>query len=196
MLEKDQRRLRVLVLADCHDILPGMGGKEIDLVLGCGDVPRWVLIEAAGQCPRARVMAVKGNHDNEEPFGDGIQPLHLEVRRLGGISLGGFNGAWQYKPRGYNLYSQEQASELLDAFPRVDVMAAHNSPFGIHERGDPAHQGFIGLRRYIHHARPHYLIHGHQHVNEDGLVENTRVVGVCGARILELEIPFPGLDQS
>jgi len=192
MTESDTRKVRVLVLADCYDPPTGIGAQLVHLVLGCGDVPEWLLRDAAEKCSCAHIMAVKGNHDSEEPFGPGIQALHLKVRRFGGISLGGFNGAWQYKPRGYNLYSQDQASELLDAFPRVDVMVAHNSPFGIHERGDPAHQGFVGLRRYIHRVRPYYLIHGHQHVNREDVVEDTRVMGVRGFGFVEIKIPARG----
>jgi hypothetical protein len=30
------------------------------------------------------------------------------------------------------------------------------------------------------------LIHGHQHMNKESLMEETRVIGVCGYRLIEV----------
>lgn len=183
------KSLRILVMADIDEFPDRLGNDPVDLVIGCGDLPQHVLTHAAYQCECKNIMAVNGNHDPERDFTAPVESLHLKIRELGGLTFGGFNGTWQYKPGGFHLYSQEQAAELLHAFPRVDVMVTHNSPSGVHERGDPAHTGFIGLRQYILRTRPRFLFHGHQHVDADSLVGDTRVIGVCGFRIVDLELP-------
>jgi Icc-related predicted phosphoesterase len=183
--------LKALVLADCEAVPRDLGSETVDLVIGCGDVPDWVLVDAAERCSCKRILAVKGNHDASRDFSAPIESLHLKIRHFKEVAFGGFNGASQYKPRGNFLYSQEQAAELLHVFPEVDVMVTHNSPAGVHERGDPAHIGFIGLRQYVFRARPAFLLHGHQHKEADSLLGETRIIGVCGFRIMDLEFPPP-----
>lgn len=177
--------MRLLVLADMDDLHWRHGAGRADVLLSCGDVCEQVILEAARSCACSLVMAVKGNHDSQAAFAEPILDMHLRTREYGGLTFGGFNGSWRYKPRGHFLYDQAQAAALLSAFPAVDVLISHNSPKGIHDRDDSVHCGFDALNAYIERAKPRLLIHGHQHVDRETLVGSTCVIGVYGYRVVE-----------
>ena len=180
-------RVQVLVLADVEDIHWMGGGGKADLLISCGDVRDGVILEAATAFGCSRILAVKGNHDSDTPFPAPIENLHLRQVEAGGLTFGGFEGSWKYKPRGSFLYEQETASELLRTFPRVDILVSHNSPRRTHDREDGIHQGFLALCDYLHEKRPRILLHGHQHVRQESRVEDTQVIGVYEQRVMSLD---------
>ena len=106
--------------------------------------------------------------------------------RYGGRRFGGLNGWWTYKLRGHFLHDQWEVEEILSAFPGVDILLCHNPPTGIHDQEDEVHYGFDGLNAYITRAKPKALIHGHQHVDEETTVGETRVIGVYGRKMIEI----------
>ena len=178
--------MKLLILADIDDLHWEHGSGQADVLLSCGDVYDQVIMEAAKAYACSLILAVKGNHDTSAPFAKPIMPLHLLVHEYDGISFGGFDGSWRYKPRGNFLYDQAEVEGLLGAFPPVHILLSHNSPRGIHDKEDDVHYGFDGLNTYIKRARPRVVIHGHQHVNKETLVEETRVIGVYGHRLVEV----------
>jgi Icc-related predicted phosphoesterase len=178
--------MKILILADIDDFHWKHGGGAADVLLSCGDVADQVILEAAQAYACPRIFAVKGNHDTNATFADPIADLHLQVCEHGGISFGGLNGSWRYKPRGYFLYDQTEVQGLLATFPPVDVFLSHNSPRGIHDQEDEVHYGFDGLRTYIQRAKPKIVIHGHQHLNKETKIDQTRIIGVFGHRVIEI----------
>lgn len=178
--------MRLLVVADIDDLKWRGGSGRADVLVSCGDVCDRLILQAAGAFRCQMVFAVKGNHDFPSPFPNPIVDLHLSVSEHQGISFGGFNGSWKYKPRGHFLYEQDEATDLLKDFPYVDVFISHNSPRGIHDKEDEIHTGFDALSEYIRMQKPKVLIHGHQHVNSETEVGGTRVIGVYGHRVIEI----------
>jgi uncharacterized protein len=178
--------MELLVLADIDDLSWRGGRGRADALLALGDMADAVVLQAAEawQCPA--VLAVKGNHDSDASFPAPIVDLHLRAVDLGGLSFGGLNGCFQYKPRGNFLYYQEEADALLESFPAVDIFLSHNSPRGVHDREDEVHTGFSALNAYIERAAPRLLLHGHQHQERETLVGRTRVVCVFGWRVMEI----------
>ena len=92
--------MKLLLIADIEDNCWTGGSGEADTLLSCGDVPDTVILEAAHAYDCTRVYAAKGNHDMPNPFPEPVIDLQLRVDSFGGISFGGFNGSWRYKPRG------------------------------------------------------------------------------------------------
>jgi Icc-related predicted phosphoesterase len=88
------------------------------------------------------------------------------------------------------MYTQEEATKMLAAFPRVDVMLTHCPPYGIND--DPsevAHTGYRGLLDYIEREQPSYLLHGHTYPSESKLVKQhlgTKIEYVFGEKVLTL----------
>ncbi|MCW1886532.1 hypothetical protein OKA04_17470 [Luteolibacter flavescens] len=81
----------------------------------------------------------------------------------------------------------------------MDIFIAHNSPAGIHERDDHVHQGFDAFLKYIETSRPRYFLHGHQHLRQTTMIGDTRVIGVLGEEVIEVEYPplaMPKISQE
>ena len=177
--------MTILALADDDGVRKELTTQPADLLISCGDVADLVILEAAKLAQCSTIFAVKGNHDSGGPFASPIVDLHLSVQMFNGLRFGGFNGSWRYKPRGRFLYEQEEVERLLADFPPVDVFVAHNSPRKIHERDDDVHVGFDAFNRYIERAQPRWFIHGHQHIDQETVLGQTRVVGLFGQRRFE-----------
>lgn len=178
--------MRILVLSDIDDFHWQHGTGKADIVLSCGDVPDQVIIEAANAYGCSTILAVKGNHDSTMPSHKLITYLHLKTHEYMGLKFGGLNGSWKYKPVGHFLYEQHEVQTLLASFPPVDVFLSHNSPRKIHDKEDEVHYGFDGLNSYILKNNPKILIHGHQHINKESQLKETRIVGVLGYKIIEI----------
>ena len=178
--------MKLLALADIDDLHWKHGTGQADIVLSCGDVCDEVIVEAAMAHSCEAIFAVKGNHDSNLPFAQPILDLHLQVREHDGLRLGGLNGSWRYKPRGPFLYEQWEVDGFLRAFPFVHIFLCHNSPLGIHEREGQVHQGFNALSSYVLRTAPKLVIHGHQHLDKESQIENTRIVSVFGCKLIEI----------
>ena len=172
--------MKILAIADIDDFHWTHGSGQADLLLSCGDVSDQVILEAAEAFGCQVIFAVKGNHDSNAPFVKPIADLHLQTQEHDGLTFGGLNGSWKYKPRGHFLYDQWEVEDFVSTLPAVDVFLSHNSPRGIHDKEDEVHYGFDGLNSYIARAKPKMLIHGHQHVARETVVAETRVIGVYG----------------
>ena len=178
--------MRILAIADIDDFHWPHGSEQADVLLSCGDVPDQVILEAAEANACQAIFAVKGNHDSNAPFPAPIVDLHRLTREHGDLRFGGLNGSWKYKPRGHFLYGQWEIEEIFSAFPEVDVFLSHNSPRRIHDQEDEVHYGFEALYLYMTKARPKVLIHGHQHVDGESTLGDTRVIGVFGEKMIEI----------
>jgi Icc-related predicted phosphoesterase len=177
--------MKILAIADIDDFKWKYGNGKAEILMSCGDVSDQVILEAAEAYDCQTVFAVKGNHDSPAPFEKPILDLHLQAQKYGSLRIGGLNGSWKYKPRGYFLYGQWEVDSFLSNFPPVDILLSHNSPRGVHDREDDVHYGFEGLNTYIYKEGPKLLIHGHQHVNRETAVGETRVIGVYGFKVIE-----------
>ncbi|MFZ2656633.1 MAG: metallophosphoesterase [Victivallales bacterium] len=182
------KNMRLLVLADDDDVIEALDKHEADILISCGDVADMTILRAAELSRCSRTFAVKGNHDSSSQFSPPILDLHLTVRTYCGISFGGFNGSWKYKPRGYFLYEQDEVEKLLALFPPVDVFVAHNSPRHIHDREDEIHIGFEAFTGYIKRTQPKLFLHGHQHSRKETVIGGTKVIAVYGQKQLELPL--------
>ena len=178
--------IKLLVLADIEELRWRGERGSADVIISCGDVADGLILEAVEAYACFRVFAVKGNHDAATPFPKPIVDLHFNLERAGGLLFGGFNGCWKYKPRGHFLYEQAEVERPLSHFPHVDVFVAHNSPRGIHERGDEVHTGFEAFNRYLARCQPTLMVHSHQHIDRETMVGSTRVIGIYGHKLIEL----------
>jgi len=178
--------MKISIIADDEFAARSIPQEQVDLLVSLGDMPDQIILEVASRCRPREILAVKGNHDTASQFPTPIRDLHLKTFTVGGLVLGGFNGAWKYKPRGHFLYEQEEVEALMKSFPAVDIFIAHNSPRGIHDRDDEVHLGFVAFNNYIQRARPKLFLHGHQHHDDETMFYDTRVVGTFGNRQLDI----------
>lgn len=184
--------------------------EDIDLVLGCGDLPPSYLefIVSSLDVP---CFYVPGNHDGQPEHTDygktlihppGCVNLDGKVRCWNGLVLGGLGGSLWYNG-GPHQYSQRRMfARVYLLLPRLlwyrrlngyglDILMTHAPPAGINDGVGP-HAGFAALRWLIERYPPRYLIHGHVHRNYrmgsgfETQVGATTVINTSGYRILEI----------
>jgi Icc-related predicted phosphoesterase len=182
---------------------------DVELVLGCGDMP-YEYLEYIVTVLNVQMLYVPGNHDprfdptRKETHAEGGTNLDLKIIRHKKFLIGGFGGCIRYRPDGINQYSQSEA--YLRAFrmlPRlflnriqfgraIDVLISHSPPFGIHDDSDPAHHGLKALNWLIRIAQPRYHFHGHVHVykrnldNEETIIGLTKIINVYPYKTIEV----------
>jgi len=175
---------------------------DYELILSSGDLNAKYLsfLVTMARCP---VMYVHGNHDHgyetEPPEGcdsiDGKLVVYKGIRILG---LGGClryrNGSHQYSEREMQrrIRKLKQAIRLVGG---VDIVLTHAAPLGVGDWDDRSHQGFASFLDLIDSYHPHYMLHGHVHLNYGQNIPRireyagTKVINCC--KKYELEYDFP-----
>lgn len=171
---------------------------DVDLVVGCGDLPNYYLDYIVSML-NVPLALVPGNHDlpaassnpEEKPESHlgtrGSANIDGTVMKEHGLLLAGLGGSIRYRPDGAHQYTQAQmASRVLALAPRLywnhirygrflDILVTHAPPRGTHDAEDPAHVGFEVFNRFIARFRPRYLLHGHSHIYRRGAITTTQV---------------------
>lgn len=181
---------------------------DIDLVLGCGDLPYYYLEYVLTMLP-LRVLFVYGNHDGAQYKADGRRvtspegPVSLEDRTTitNGLIIGGLGGSMRYRPHAAHQYTEgEMLRRVIRMAPQllwnriahgryIDILITHSPPFGIHDAKDLTHTGFKSLLTFMRYFKPRYLLHGHTHLYRRDVTVETRyyqtmVVNVYPKRVI------------
>jgi len=183
---------------------------DVDLVLGCGDLP-YNYLEFIVSVLSVPLIYVPGNHDprhnpeDPESYAEGCQNIDLSLTQVKGLTLAGVGGSVRYQPEGVNQYSQAEMSlrmlklarrwawHNLAGRPAVDILITHSPPYGIHDDDDPAHIGFKSLRHLIQIFKPRLLLHGHTIFYKNNLTSHetrigqTNVVNIYPYRLIEVD---------
>lgn len=187
---------------------------EIDLIIGCGDLPFYYLdfLVSALDVP---LVYVRGNHDVVPQYTingrvlksvQGGLDLHGQIVTLQGLTMAGLEGSMRYRPDAPLMYSEgEMRWEVARLLPQLlwrrlrrgralDILITHSPPFKIHDRQDRAHSGFRLFHRFMALFRPRYLLHGHVHIYRRDVPRVTRfqdtlVINVYPYRVLNLSAP-------
>lgn len=157
---------------------------DVDLVVGCGDLPFYYLDFLVSVLDKPLVY-VCGNHDQTPQYTadgrtltrvQGGQNIHATTTRAKGLLLAGLEGSIRYRPNASLMYDETemrfQISRLLPGLLHnrirhgrfLDIFVAHSPPFGIHDRPDPAHTGFKVFLPFLRAFKPRYMLHGHIHL--------------------------------
>lgn len=185
--------MKLLVLSDLQGIDHGewttfihMDPSHYDATVLLGDIEELHLKTIHERFSGKPLFGVLGNHDYEgdlEYFG--IEDIHGREIQVSSYRFAGLKGSVRYKPGDAPMLSQNEATLICRAFDPVDILVSHNSPKGVHDKPDAAHEGFEGILEYIRANKPKYSLHGHQHKNVMTCLGTTKVIGVYGAIILD-----------
>jgi hypothetical protein len=174
---------------------------QIDLVLGCGDLPFYYL-EYIVTVLDVPLYYVPGNHDRLEQYlsdgrivhrAEGCEPLDRRAVRLSlpasgssPLLLAGLGGSMRYNAEGVHQHTESEmtgralglvAQLLLNRLRHgrfLDILVTHAPPRGIHDDTDLAHTGFQAFVRVMDLFRPRLLLHGHSHVYRSDAITSTR----------------------
>jgi Icc-related predicted phosphoesterase len=194
---------------------------DVDLIIGCGDLPFYYLDYIVSMLNRP-LYYVPGNHDRPRQLlsdgrvvrrAAGGEPLDGRVARVrtahGDVVLAGLGGCLRYNFDGQHQYTQaEMAARVLALTPRLlmhrlryrrpaDILVTHAPPRGIHDQPDRTHTGFDAFLSFMKRFRPRFLLHGHAHVYRRGEVIATRygdtqVINVYPCKVIEFEKDYVG----
>lgn len=183
--------------------------SEIELILGCGDLP-YPYLENLLTFLNIPLFYVPGNHDpkynpdNHLAYVEGGSNIDLKTIRFKKFLIGGFGGSILYRPNGTNQYSQTESYwRAFRLLPRLllnkinygrslDILITHSPPFKIHDEESQSHQGLKAINWLIQIAKPRYHFHGHTHFQRRNLSPSetvhglTKIVNVFPYKILEV----------
>jgi Icc-related predicted phosphoesterase len=210
--------IRILAISD--DVVPqiyhaGIKSRfpDVDLVLGCGDLPHYYL-EYVVTMLNVPLFYVMGNHhcelEHTPTSGQAKRPggcLDIDERSVEfrGLLIAGLEGSMRYKA-GPSQYTQREMSHKALRLSMqllrnrvlkgrwLDILVTHAPPFGIHDGKDLCHTGFHAFLKLMERYKPRYLIHGHSHVyNQLQQTETqhhrTTVLNVHPYRLLDVAVP-------
>lgn len=189
---------------------------DVEMVFSCGDLPARYL-EFLADALSKPVYYVLGNHAEEltrgGDWGKRYQPLgcvslsgQVVTDPESGLILAGLPGS----PK-YNEHEPEQYTEfgmtmmILRMAPRLlwnrwrhgralDILVTHAPPLHLNDQPeDPAHRGFLAIRRFLRWFRPTYHLHGHVHLYDRSRsprvdFEETTIINVFLYQALDLDV--------
>jgi Icc-related predicted phosphoesterase len=184
--------------------------KDVDLILGCGDLP-YTYLEYLVSILNIPLYYVPGNHDpaytsdHRLSYAEGGSNLDMKTALVDGLLLAGLGGSVRYHPDGINQYTQGQAffrayrlllrlliNQILFG-RKLDVLISHSPPFTIHDDDSQAHQGLKALNFLIRTVQPRYMFHGHTHFFRHNLedcvtqVGGTIIMNIFPYKVVELK---------
>ncbi|RPJ52263.1 MAG: metallophosphoesterase [Chloroflexi bacterium] len=197
--------------------------KDVDLVIGCGDLPYYYLEYIISMLNRP-LYYVRGNHaprfkeegtggERTAPWG-GID-LHRKVSRdSSGLLMAGIEGSVNYNNGRYQYSQSEMWGMIFLMVPRLllnriffgrylDIFVTHAPPWRIHDKEDLPHHGIKAFRWLIETFKPTYALHGHIHIYAQyDITEtthgSTRVINTYGYKTLTFDLHKgkPGIQPS
>lgn len=179
--------------------------RDADFVVSCGDLPSAYLeyIVSMLDVPLYYVMGNHGGRGGAREYPEGCVNLDGRVVAHNGLLLAGLEGSIRYNdaPR-YQYTENEMRRKALSLELKLwlnrlrygrylDIFVTHAPPFGIHDEGDAAHQGFRTFLKLIDRYHPDYMLHGHVHVYDNRIVRqsvrgHTLIVNAYGYSLIEL----------
>ncbi len=166
---------------------------DVDLVLGCGDLPYFYL-EFIVNALDVPLYYVPGNHDQAAQYlsdgrtvhrAEGCTLIDGQTHRAvtnrpsdPPLLLAGLGGCLRYNSFGQHQYTQQQMyRRAFNLIPRLwlnrlrygrylDILVTHAPPRGIHDVPNRPHRAHTGLNAFLWLTevfKPRYLVHGHVH---------------------------------
>jgi uncharacterized protein len=188
--------------------------KDVDLIIGCGDLPYYYLEYIISMLNRP-LYYVKGNHaprrveetvggQREFPWG-GVDLHKRVIRDETGLLMAGIEGSVNYNKGPYQYSQDEMWWMIWLMVPRLllnrarygralDILVTHAPPWHIHDKEDLPHQGIKAFRWLIEVFKPSYHLHGHIHIYQQYDITETqhgetRVINTYGFKQISLDLP-------
>jgi len=206
--------VKILAVSDevverLYSLCAGGHFQEVELILGCGDLP-YHYLENLVSLLNVPLFYVPGNHDpqhnlqDSRTFAQGGSNLDLKLIRHKKFLIGGLGGSSRYRPDGVNQYTQTEsylrAFQLLPQFllnrlnygRALDILITHSPPFGIHDEDTQAHQGLKAINWLMRVAKPRYHFHGHTHFQRRNLSPSdttsgeTKIINIFPYKVIEV----------
>lgn len=199
---------RVLDQLYCTDVRSKY--PNIDLIIGCGDLPFYYL-EFLVSALDSSLVYVLGNHDGGPQYtvegkvltrAQGGTNIHKRIIHQNGLLIAGLEGSMRYRTNSPMMYTEsEMLWNVMSMMPQLlwnrqrygralDILVTHSPPYGIHDGLDLPHTGFKIFLNLMKWFQPKYLLHGHMHVYRSDVprvteYHQTTVINVYPYRIFD-----------
>jgi Icc-related predicted phosphoesterase len=190
--------------------------RDVDFVISCGDLPSAYLeyIVSMLDKPLYYVMGNHGGRGGQREYPEGCINLDGRVVNHNGLLLAGLEGSIRYNAaRRFQYTENEMRTKIIFLAHKLwlnrlrygrflDVLVTHSPPFGIHDGGDRAHQGFKCFLGFIDRYHPDYFLHGHVHLYDTRTVRqsvrgHTLIINTYGYKLLDLTLhPTLNVERS
>lgn len=162
--------------------------QECDVFITTGDLSIFDFTPIEDIIKTKPSFGVYGNHDTPGYLEKlDIKNLHLKTIKWNNYVLGGFQGCLRYKEGGGPQFSEEEAKNILNNYPSVDILLLHAAPFGLLDTpNDPVHTGSLSIREYVDRTKPKYIFCGHDSPSGELEYQGIRIWRTHKARIIEV----------
>lgn len=207
--------MKILIVADeeCVSLwdyyTPGKL-SPYELILSSGDLKAEYLsfLVTMARCP---LLYVHGNHDDRYAVDspEGCDCIDDKLIVYKGVRILGLGGSGSYG-QGKHMFTERQMMYRIRKMKRavkavggVDILLTHAAPRGVGDWEDYSHRGFESFLKFIDTYHPHYLLHGHVHLNYGMDIKRereyggTKVINCCEKYVLEYDLPkrFPKISN-
>ncbi len=169
---------------------------DIDLILSAGDLPSNYL-SFITTILRKPLLYVHGNHDYKYDEHPPMGCICIEdiVYNFEGIRIAGLGGCMEYRG-GLHQYTEKEMVKRVRKMKKqlksgFDILLTHSPAYQIGDGLDRAHIGFQVFRDLIQKYQPHYMCHGHQHLNYGNNqrihhLNETQIINAYGSYTIEI----------
>ena len=188
------KKIRLLIIADTHSTLKEnefrefLNNNSYDYCIMIGDHHNRDIEIILKYIDKNKLYGLLGNHDYDYLSDYGINNLNGKVIYINGVSILGMQGSFKYKSVDFPSFTEEESIKFFEYKDGVDILISHDrklDPSKVNK--DPAHQGLIGITKYLYEKKVPVHIHGHIHDNYEQLMLNkTKEISVFGYRIVEV----------
>ena len=192
------KKLRMITVADTHGCFSQSKQEFIDslelgvdVILLLGDIGFNDLKQITALRNRMEqkpeIIGVLGNHDPKDLYDDFPEIRLLDHRPLyvKGVSFVGLSGSINYKYGKNNYYTmtQKESAQISKQIERANILVTHSNAakkIWANKTNFPdAHDGLIGITRYIWFKHPSYHLYGHLHEPKEGTYKNKTKYKCC-----------------
>ena len=161
--------ITILAAADWHhyydEEIEMLKGISFDMCTVLGDIPAKavkILKELSRERP---IIGVAGNHDDwDTPEKGGAENIHTKTVNYLGYTFAGLSGSAKYKVSKAPMLTQDESIELCRRIGKADIFLSHDCMFYLLGK-DTAHEGLMGIDRYIMKNHPKLNLCGHHHIS-------------------------------
>ena len=130
--------------------------RDVDLIIGCGDLNRRYLEFLATMAP-VPVLYVHGNHDEsyDEHPPHGALCIDDDVYSYKGLRIMGLGGSCRYRTGAWQFTEAEMKKRIrrlhgkITRLGGVDILVTHAPVHGYGDFSDPPHRGFTVFREVL-----------------------------------------------
>lgn len=194
----EKHKVRILFVADTHNdlqyddnALSVIKNEGYDCCILLGDHSHNDLKLILQYIPSHKIYGILGNHDTWGQYHRyGVKDIHCRGFLCNGVKIIGLSGSYKYKETDtYAMLTQQESVRLTSEFPNCDILVTHAKAMDLScDKNNCSHDGLLGIATYIQRCSPTYHVHGHMHVNNTEIINNTISVGVYGAKVIEFHI--------